>query len=312
MRHLFLNLGIVITSPLVPNIAITTSWLSSLNVSSTLPTTNFVCTKVNSQVAEICQQPTILLDSEGKVGIQPHLVDQVTNLLVPQWQRIGQKVSDLAKPNPIITKASQQYSTRLVAKSRNQSIAKLKNKNDKIPKNSQKPLNKLTFPKIARSSLLSMPLTKLNLNQSQATFAKGWTHPAPETERVASPFGWRRRPYSGQQQFHQGIDYGAPLGSPVVAAADGIVTKVVSGCLDFRNRWCGNQFGNWVEIDHGNGAIALYGHLKHESIAVQEGMKVWRNQEIAQVGSSGWSTGAHLDFRVKVQGEYQNPTSLLP
>jgi murein DD-endopeptidase MepM/ murein hydrolase activator NlpD len=107
--------------------------------------------------------------------------------------------------------------------------------------------------------------------------------------------------------MHNGIDYGASLGSPVVAARDGIVTKVVSGCLDFRQRWCGSQFGNWIEIDHGNGMVATYAHLLNGSITVKEGTKVWQNQEIAQVGSSGWSTGAHLDFRIKVNGEFENP-----
>ena len=75
-------------------------------------------------------------------------------------------------------------------------------------------------------------------------------------------------------QFHKGIDYGAPLGSPVVAANDGVVIKVVSGCTDFGNRWCGSQFGNWIEIDHGNGTIATYAHLRHRSIVIREGMKV--------------------------------------
>ena len=152
------------------------------------------------------------------------------------------------------------------------------------------------FPKISRSSLF--PQTSNN---------SPLVNPAPATERVASVFGWRIRPFSGRWQMHNGIDYGAPLGSPVVAARDGIVTKVVSGCLDFRQRWCGSQFGNWIEIDHGSGMVATYAHLLNNSITVQEGTKVWQNQEIAKVGSSGWSTGAHLDFRIKINGEFKNP-----
>lgn len=152
------------------------------------------------------------------------------------------------------------------------------------------------FPKISRSSLLSKTADNSHL-----------VNPAPETERIASVFGWRIRPFSGRRQMHNGIDYGAPLGSPVVAAKDGIVTKVVSGCLDFRQRWCGSQFGNWIEIDHGNGMVATYAHLLNNSITVQEGTPVWQNQEIAKVGSSGWSTGAHLDFRIKIDGEFKNP-----
>ena len=167
------------------------------------------------------------------------------------------------------------------------------------------PLTK--FPKLSRSSLIVSP------PQQDGYLAPSWqlANPAPATERIASPFGWRRRPYSNQLQFHQGIDYGAPLGSPVVSASNGIVTKVTSGCMDFGSFFCGGQLGNWIEIDHGHGAIAVYGHLKHNSITVKPGMKVGKNQQIAQVGSSGWSTGAHLDFRIKVNGEYADPAKLV-
>ena len=159
------------------------------------------------------------------------------------------------------------------------------------------------FPKLSRSSLI------VSLPQDSSFVPKNsqFANPAPETERIASPFGWRNRPYSNQLQFHQGIDYGAPYGSPVVSVGNGIVTRVVSGCVDLGNIFCGGQMGNWIEVDHGNGAIAVYGHLKNSSIAVKEGMKVGKNQNIAQVGSSGWSTGAHLDFRLKINGEYEDP-----
>ena len=165
---------------------------------------------------------------------------------------------------------------------------------------------KQNFPTVSRSSLI------VSFPQSNSTFVPPQTklaNPAPETQRIASPFGWRNRPYSNQLQFHQGIDYGAPYGSPVVAVGNGIVTKVVRGCADFGNLFCGGQLGNWVEIDHGNGKIGTYGHLKYGSIAVTEGMRVRKKQPIALVGSSGWSTGAHLDFRFKVNGKHENPAN---
>ncbi|MGD1922268.1 MAG: M23 family metallopeptidase [Pleurocapsa sp.] len=164
------------------------------------------------------------------------------------------------------------------------------------------------FPKLSRSSLIvSFPTADSTFQPENTKLA----NPAPKTKRIASPFGWRRRPYSYQLQFHQGIDYGAPLGSPVVAVGDGIVTRVVDGCYDFGNLFCGGQLGNWIEIDHGNGTLGTYGHLKNSSITIKEGMKVWKNQQIAQVGSSGWSTGAHLDFRLKVNGKYEDPAQHL-
>ena len=162
------------------------------------------------------------------------------------------------------------------------------------------------FPQLSRSSLIvSFPQD----NSSFVPINTKLANPAPETKRIASPFGWRKRPYSNQLQFHQGIDYGAPFSSPVVAAGNGIVTKVVSGCADFGNLFCGGQLGNWIEIDHGNGTIGTYGHLKSSSIKVKAGMKVRKNQNIAQVGSSGWSTGAHLDFRLEVNGKHQDPAN---
>ncbi|MEM6611519.1 MAG: M23 family metallopeptidase [Cyanobacteria bacterium P01_C01_bin.72] len=162
------------------------------------------------------------------------------------------------------------------------------------------------FPKLSRTSLIvSFPQENTTFSPQSSKLA----NPAPETKRIASPFGWRTRPYTNTLQFHQGIDYGAPYGSSVVAVGNGIVTRVVSGCADFGNLFCGGQLGNWIEIDHGNGAIATYGHLKYNSITVKEGMRVRKNQSIAQIGSSGWSTGAHLDFRLKVNGKYENPAN---
>ena len=169
---------------------------------------------------------------------------------------------------------------------------------------SQKYTARPEFPKLSRTSLIvSFPQENSTFSPQSSKLA----NPAPETKRIASPFGWRTRPYTNSLQFHQGIDYGAPYGSNVVAVGNGIVTRVVSGCADFGNLFCGGQLGNWIENDHGNGAIATYGHLKYSSITVKEGMRVRKNQSIAQVGSSGWSTGAHLDFRLKVDGQYENP-----
>ena len=187
-----------------------------------------------------------------------------------------------------------------------QEISAEETKQQKISVQAKKSLTKhhkiSSYPTINRSSLIvNSPDYNSVANKLRLV------NPVPETKGITSSFGWRIRPFSGQRQFHQGIDYGAPLGSPVVAAGNGIVTKVVSGCADFRNLSCGEQFGNRIEIDHGNGAIAIYAHLLNNSIKITEGTKVWQNQEIAQVGSSGWSSGAHLDFRLEIDGEFQDP-----
>ncbi|MDJ0902540.1 MAG: M23 family metallopeptidase [Xenococcus sp. MO_188.B8] len=191
-----------------------------------------------------------------------------------------------------------------------QDVSVPKTKRQKLPLQSEKSFTKNQkisyFPKVNRSSVMVNPPNAPAFSQKLSL-----VNPVPETKKITSSFGWRIRPYSGQVQFHKGIDYGAPLGSPVVAAGNGIVTKVVSGCVDFRNLSCGQQFGNRIEIDHGNGVIATYAHLLNNSIKIKEGTKVWKNQEIAQVGSSGWSSGAHLDFRIEVNGEFQDPIKFI-
>ena len=192
----------------------------------------------------------------------------------------------------------------LLGKSDSIKLARLTSEHHTAQNDYSQPKFPQKFPQLSRSSLIvSFPQDNSSFIPSNTKLA----NPAPETERIASPFGWRRRPYSNQLQFHQGVDYGAPFSSPVVAVGNGIVTRVVSGCADFGNLFCGGQLGNWIEIDHGNGTIGTYGHLKSSSITVKAGMKVRKNQKIAQVGSSGWSTGAHLDFRLEVNGKHEDP-----
>ena len=217
----------------------------------------------------------------GQTKLKLHILERINSLLIPELKIVNKDSST--------TDTRQQQLSLQSAKS----FTKEKKISD--------------FPKINRSSLIiNSP------NDREFPSQLSLVNPAPDNKGITSSFGWRIRPYSGQVQFHKGIDYGAPLGSPVVAAGDGIVTKVVSGCVDFGSLSCGQQFGNRIEIDHGNGAIATYGHLLNNSITVTEGTRVWQNQEIAQVGSSGWSSGTHLDFRIEVNGEFQDPKNFVP
>lgn len=252
-----------------------------LNVSSNQK--DLLCTQINQKDNCLGSHPLL-----GGINFYPGLFRKATNLLLPQWQSSWHP----RKQVQLYAQAPSALETESVKTKQHQYKTLIPPVNPLISK----------FPSVSRSSLLlSAP------NQQKIANESLLAHPAPETKTVTSPYGWRRRPYSGQIQFHKGIDYAAPLGSPVVAAQEGVVLKVVSGCADFGNKWCGSQFGNWIEIDHGDGMVAIYGHLRNRSIAVRKGMKVRKNQQIARVGSSGWSTGAHLDFRLKVNGKYKNP-----
>lgn len=115
----------------------------------------------------------------------------------------------------------------------------------------------------------------------------------------ASGFGWRIDPFSGRSAFHEGIDFAAPVGTPIVAAAGGVVIAA-----EYHH-----QFGNMLEIDHGNDIVTRYAHASR--LLVKVGDIVRRGQHVADIGSTGRSTGPHLHFEVLVKGIQQNPHKFL-
>ncbi len=117
----------------------------------------------------------------------------------------------------------------------------------------------------------------------------------PTSGYLSSGFGYRRDPFTGRIKFHRGIDLCAPVGTPVIAPAAGIVRKVG------RDR----GFGLYLIIDHGYGIHTYYAHL--HKVAVRPGRRVKRGQIIAYVGNSGRSTGPHLHYEVRVNGRPVNP-----
>lgn len=134
------------------------------------------------------------------------------------------------------------------------------------------------------------------------TDASGTEHSAglmtPVAGRITSGFGMRFHPILHYARMHAGIDFGAPWGSPIVAAADG--TVVAAGY--------GGGYGRQVQIAHGGGIVTLYGHMS--SIAATPGEPVRQGQVIGYVGSSGLSTGPHLHFEVKVNGQAVDPMTV--
>jgi len=111
----------------------------------------------------------------------------------------------------------------------------------------------------------------------------------------SSSFGMRIDPFTGMQAMHEGIDFLADIGSPVVAAAGGVV--IFAGFHP--------QYGNVIDIDHGNDLLTRYAHLS--KILVKEGDIVQRGHRIGLSGSTGRSTGPHLHFEVRFRGVAQNP-----
>ena len=125
---------------------------------------------------------------------------------------------------------------------------------------------------------------------------------------ITSYFGNRVHPVYGTTKFHSGLDIGAGYGDKIMAAASGTViyvTEPYEGC----NKG-GSGYGNYCIIDHGNGYSTLYGHAR--DIYVSEGQWVNAGQSIGEVGSTGTSTGAHLHFEVRLNGDRKNPLNYLP
>ncbi|ORT98854.1 Peptidase, M23/M37 family [Anaerovibrio sp. JC8] len=118
----------------------------------------------------------------------------------------------------------------------------------------------------------------------------------PSTGDISSPYGLRW----GGSDFHPGIDIADDYGTPIVATADGIVT--VAG-------WNSGGYGNMVDIDHGNGYMTRYGHA--QQVVVSAGEHVKRGQVIAYMGSTGFSTGPHVHYEVRVNGQLVNPSGYI-
>jgi len=117
--------------------------------------------------------------------------------------------------------------------------------------------------------------------------------------RMGSGFGHRSDPITGRRAMHEGIDFVIAAGTPVAAAASGVVLLA-----EYHH-----QFGNQIDIDHGDGLISRYAHL--QQMDVKPGQMVRRGEQIGLVGSTGRSTGAHLHFEVRMLDVAQNPAIFL-
>ncbi len=118
--------------------------------------------------------------------------------------------------------------------------------------------------------------------------------------RLSSSFGMRKHPILGYNKLHQGTDFAAPEGTPIMASGDG---KVI------RARWCGGG-GNCIKIKHNSTYSTVYAHLKNFARGVKEGVRVRQGQIIGYVGSTGMSTGPHLHYEVIINGKKVNSQKL--
>lgn len=176
--------------------------------------------------------------------------------------------------------------------------------NSKIVKNSY--INNLTNEEKQIQEEMSMYQEELDLveleillavlENSDTQYVGGtFAWPAPGYYTITSPYGMRVHPIIKTFSNHSGMDIGAPMGSYAIAANDGIITKATYSY----------SYGNMVIIDHGGGVTTLYAH--GSEILAQVGDVVKRGDAIMKVGSTGWSTGPHLHFEIRINGTTIDP-----
>ena len=118
--------------------------------------------------------------------------------------------------------------------------------------------------------------------------------------RLTSSFGMRKHPISGFNKIHQGTDFAAPMGTPIMASGAGTITRA---------KWCGGG-GNCIMIKHNSTYKTIYAHMKNFAAGMKVGKKVRQGQIIGYVGSTGMSTGPHLHYEVIVNGKKVNSQKL--
>lgn len=174
-------------------------------------------------------------------------------------------------------------------------------------------LEKITEEEEERLMALAREESKLQAEKRKASGQKDikypggkFAYPLEKQATVTSEFGNRVNPVTGKREGHKGMDLAIKTGTAILAAEDGYVVTAGSQ----------SGYGNTVIIDHGkdnNGksVMTVYAHIRHGGIKVSKGDKVKRGQKIAEVGSTGQSTGPHLHFEVRVDGKYTSPAGYL-
>jgi murein DD-endopeptidase MepM/ murein hydrolase activator NlpD len=180
-----------------------------------------------------------------------------------------------AQGGPLVTSPVAEMSPEDLAKALQQLSRVLADRNDKL---------------LALQTMLMQNQLNKNLLPSVAPIKSGF---------YSSNFGWRIDPFTGQNAMHEGVDYMVEEGTPITASAGGVVAYADKH----------PQYGNMVEIDHGNDIVTRYAHASR--LMVKVGQVVRRGDKIAEVGSTGRSTGSHLHFEVRYKGIAQNPVRFL-
>ncbi len=202
-----------------------------------------------------------------------------------QIESLGERLSGLAGVDPALLRSKPGRGGALI-ESRAMTVADL-----------QAMVDDLDHAAVERADVLTLMETRLFDQKMKQMMLP--TQAPVEGGVVGSGFGWRIDPFAGTSAMHEGLDFPAAVGTPIYAAAGGVVVV----------QQAHPNYGNMVEIDHGNDLLTRYGHASR--VFVKSGDVVKRGQKIAEIGTTGRSTGPHLHFEVRVRGVAQDPQKFL-
>jgi murein DD-endopeptidase MepM/ murein hydrolase activator NlpD len=157
--------------------------------------------------------------------------------------------------------------------------------------------NDIQSDAISTGTVLFIPGARMKKEDLRLALGELFIYPI--RGRISSPFGWRNDPISGIRKHHWGLDLAAPKGTVIRAASDGTVSAVGYNSL----------YGNYVYISHPNGYQTMYAHMS--VISVRKGAVIYQGNKVGEVGSTGYSTGAHLHFAVYKNSQAINPLEVL-
>lgn len=249
--------------------------------------------KLNKEIAEIEEMQKKLEEKKASVQAEKDALEvKKADLQMAEDDLNATQATIIAKSTEVNKKlASLNYQTKQLEIS----LDKYNSEMDKIEDEIE------AFLKQQASSSGSSSGSSSNAGSASSNISKkGWAWPVPYSNSyISSPYGYRNDPISGVYKFHSGIDItmAGALGKKLVATKAGTVIRAVHS---------NSGYGNYVMIDHGGGYSSLYGHCN--SLAVKVGDKVSQGQVVAYIGSSGYSTGPHVHFEIRYNGEKQNPS----
>ncbi len=228
--------------------------------------------------------------ASDKAILEKNKKDQA--LIAERKKEIDAYLADLGKKYAEQRRQKEQLAS--LSKQRSVQIASLEQQAEEFELEQEKLNNQLL--EIAKQiTQVNNELTKLKWSGGKLVW------PVPDSHRITSPFGYRYHPIKKVRSLHAGIDIGASQGSDILAADRGRVIMA---------EYYG-AYGNTIMIDHGSGLVTQYSHIRNGGIMVKVNDIVERGEKIAEVGSTGLSTGPHLHFGVIKGGEYTDPMKFL-